>query len=418
MREPEVKPARLSVTVAEARELILGSVRPLGDETIGLTESTGRVLTEEIRAGVEIPPHDNSAMDGFAVRAEDIRSVPAELAVVEELPAGRRSQRKVGPGEAARIMTGAAIPEGADTVVMIEETKGEGERVTILKSAPKGEFVNRAGSDVGPGALIAEPGTVITPPLVGMLSAIGRTALRVAVRPRVAILATGDELVEPDRLEPDGRIVSSNSYSLKSALRALGAEALYLGIVPDEPAQIEDRFRQALGCDAVVSTGGVSVGDRDWIKQVLADLGGEMRLWRVKLRPGAPLAFSMVDGKPVFGLPGNPVSSLVTFEQFVRPAVLKMMHHANLFRPVEPAILAETYEKPTGRMHLIRVRLEEREGRRYAVSTGAQTSNVLLSMVRADGLAVIPAESERMSAGSEVLVQMLRRDDLRVDPGF
>ncbi len=418
MREPEVKPERSSVTVAEARELILDSIRPLGDETIGLTEATGRVLTEEIRAGIEIPPHDNSAMDGFAVRAEDIRTVPAELAVVEELPAGRRSQRKVGPGEAARIMTGAAIPEGADTVVMIEETKGEGERVTILKSAPKGEFVRRAGSDIGTGALIAESGTVITPPLVGMLSAIGRTSLGVAVRPRVAILATGDELVEPDRLEPDGRIVSSNSYSLKSALRALGAEALYLGVAPDEPAQIADRFRQALGCDAVVSTGGVSVGDRDWVKQVLADLGGDMRLWRVKMRPGAPLAFSMVDGKPVFGLPGNPVSTLVTFEQFVRPAVLKMMRHAKLFRPVEPAILAETYEKPAGRMHLMRVRLEEREGRRYAVSTGDQTSNVLLSMVHADGLAIIPAESERVSAGSEVSVQMLRRDDLRVDPGF
>lgn len=418
MREPEVKPERSSVTVAEARELILGSIRPLGDETIGLTEATGRVLTEEIRAGIEIPPHDNSAMDGFAVRAEDIRTVPAELAVVEELPAGRRSQRKVGPGEAARIMTGAAIPEGADTVVMIEETEGEGERVTIQKSAPKGEFVRRAGSDIGTGALIAESGTVITPPLVGMLSAIGRTSLGVAVRPRVAILATGDELVEPDRLEPDGRIVSSNSYSLKSALRALGAEALYLGVAPDEPAQIADRFRQALGCDAVVSTGGVSVGDRDWVKQVLADLGGDMRLWRVKMRPGAPLAFSMVDGKPVFGLPGNPVSTLVTFEQFVRPAVLKMMRHAKLFRPVEPAILAETYEKPAGRMHLMRVRLEEREGRRYAVSTGDQTSNVLLSMVHADGLAIIPAESERVSAGSEVSVQMLRRDDLRVDPGF
>ncbi len=418
MREPEVKPERSSVTVAEARELILDSIRPLGDETIGLTEATGRVLTEEIRAGIEIPPHDNSAMDGFAVRAEDIRTVPAELAVVEELPAGRRSQRKVGPGEAARIMTGAAIPEGADTVVMIEETEGEGERVTILKSAPKGEFVRRAGSDIGTGALIAESGTVITPPLVGMLSAIGRTSLGVAVRPRVAILATGDELVEPDRLEPDGRIVSSNSYSLKSALRVLGAEALYLGVAPDEPAQIADRFRQALSCDAVVSTGGVSVGDRDWVKQVLADLGGDMRLWRVKMRPGAPLAFSMVVGKPVFGLPGNPVSTLVTFEQFVRPAVLKMMRHAKLFRPVEPAILAETYEKPAGRMHLMRVRLEEREGRRYAVSTGDQTSNVLLSMVHADGLAIIPAESERVSAGSEVSVQMLRRDDLRVDPGF
>ena len=234
----------------------------------------------------------------------------------------------------------------------------------------------------------------------------------------MAILATGDELVEPDRLEPDGRIVSSNSYSLRSALRTLGAEPIYLGIAPDEPEQIAARLRQALGCDAVVSTGGVSVGDRDWIKQVLADMGGDMRLWRVNMRPGAPLAFAVIDGKPVFGLPGNPVSTLVTFEQFVRPALLRMMGHTRVFRPVESAILAETFEKPPGRIHFVRVVVEERDGQRYAVATGDQTSNMLLSMVRADGLAIIPAGAERVAGGSEVLVQLLGRDDLRADPGF
>ena len=418
MREPGDKARRVSVTVAEAREIILSSVEPLGSETIGLSEADGRVVMEEVRADVHIPPHDNSAMDGFAVRAEDVRNARAELSVVEDLPAGRRSQRKLGPGEAARIMTGAAIPEGADTVVMVEETESAGDRVTIKRAPSKGEFVRRAGSDVEPGLLIAEPGTVIEAPLAGMLAAIGRTTLSVAVRPRVAILATGDELVEPDRLREDGRIVSSNSYSLRAALRELGTEPIYLGIAPDEREQIEARFRQALDCDVVVSTGGVSVGDRDWIKQVLADLGGDMRLWRVNMRPGAPLAFSTIDGTPVFGLPGNPVSTLVTFEEFVRPALLRMMCHTNVFRPVESATLAETYEKPAGRMHLLRVRLEERDGRRYAVLTGDQTSNLLLSMVRADGLAIIPAEVERVPAGSEVPVQLLRRNDLRADPGF
>ncbi len=418
MREPEVKARRVSVTVAEAREIILSSVQPLGQETIDLSEAGGRVLVEEVRADIHIPPHDNSAMDGFAVRAEDVRTVPAELSVVEDLPAGRRSQRKLGPGEAARIMTGAAVPEGADSVVMVEETASAGNRVTIKRAPSKGEFVRRAGSDVEPGSLIAEPGAVIEAPLAGMLAAIGRTTLSVAARPRVAIIATGDELVEPDRLREDGRIVSSNSYSLRAALRELGAEPVYLGIAPDEREQIEARFRQALGCDVVVSTGGVSVGDRDWIKEVLADLGGAMRLWRVNMRPGAPLAFSVIDGRPVFGLPGNPVSTLVTFEEFVRPALLRMMCHTNVFRPVEPATLAETYEKPAGRMHLLRVRLEDRDGRRYAVSTGDQTSNILLSMVRADGLAIIPAEVERVRAGTEVPVQLLRRDDLRADPGF
>lgn len=414
----QVVAERISVSVAEARDLVLGSVAELGAETVGLTEAGGRVLAEEVRSSVRIPPRDNSAMDGFAVRAEDVRSVPTTLRVVEDLPAGRRSQRKLGPGEAARIMTGAALPEGADAVVMIEETEGDGEVVTIRRSAATGEFVRRAGSDVSPGLLVAEAGSVIGPALAGMLAAIGRSSLRVVARPRVAVLATGDELVEPDRLQDDGRIVSSNSYSLAAALRALGAEPVYLGIAPDEPEQIEARFRQALACDVVVSTGGVSVGDRDWIKQVMADLGGRMRLWRIRMRPGAPMAFSVIDGRPVFGLPGNPVSTLVTFEQFVRPALLRMMGHRRVFRPVEQAELAETYTKPAGRMHFVRVRVEEHGGRRTARSTGDQTSHVLLSMVRADGLVLVPAEVERVEAGSRVPVQMLGREDLREEPGF
>ena len=411
-------PERQSISVAEARELILDSVRPLGDETVGLSEARGRVLAEEIRSEVWIPPADNSAMDGFAVRAEDLTATPATLRVVDDLPAGRTSRRKIGPGEAARIMTGAAIPEGADAVIMIERTEVDGDRVRVLEAGPVGQHVRRAGADVSPGAVIATEGTVLGAAAIGMLAAIGRTTLRVAARPRVAVLATGDELVEPDRLEPDGRIVSSNSWALRAALAEIGTEPIYLGIAPDEPAALEARFRQALGCDAVISTGGVSVGDRDWIKQVLADLGGQMRLWRVNMRPGAPLAFVTVEGRPVFGLPGNPVSTLVTFEQFVRPALLRVMRHERVFRPVEPAVLDEEYRKPAGRMHFVRVRLERRGQRLHARTTGDQTSNILLSMVRADGLAIVPAETEVVPSGSEVPVQLLGRDDLRTEPGF
>ncbi len=417
-RTTEVTPQRQSVTLQEARDLILGSVEPLGDETIGLSEALGRVLAETVTSQVWIPPADSSAMDGFAVRAEDVQSVPAVLDVVEDLPAGRASRRKIGPGEAACIMTGAALPEGADAVVMIERTEPEAERVRVLESAETGQHVRRAGSDVDPGTRIANPGTVLNAACIGMLAGIGRTTLRVAARPRVAILATGDELVEPDRLEPDGRIVSSNSWALRAALREIGAEPVYLGIAPDEPGEIEARFRQALACDAVVSTGGVSVGDRDWIKQVLADLGGEMKLWRVNMKPGAPMAFVVIDGRPVFGLPGNPVSTLVTFEQFVRPALLRMMQHSEVFRPVARAVLVDEYTKPPGRMHLVRVLLEERDGRLRASTTGDQDSNVLLSMVRADGLAIVPADVERVPAGSEVPVQLLDSSDLRAVPGF
>lgn len=417
MRESP-QPERTSVSIAEARDVILGAVRPLGPETVGLRDALGRVLAEEIRAGHSIPPSDNSAMDGFALRAEDVRAVPAMLRVVEELPAGHRSSRKLGPGEAARILTGAAIPEGADAVVMQEHAERDGDRVRVLRGVETGENVRRRGSDVVPDTAIAGPGDVLGPPLIGMLAAVGRTQLQVVTRPRVAILATGDELVEPDRLTDDGRIVTSNSYGLQAALQDAGAEPVYLGIARDEPDAIAAAFREALRCDAVVSTGGVSVGDRDWIKQVLAGLGGALRLWRVRMRPGAPLAFVVVEGTPVFGLPGNPVSTLVTFEQFVRPALLAMLRQERRFRPVIRAVLTRDYEKAPGRAHLVRVTLEERDGRTFAAPTGDQSSAILLSMVRAGGLAYVAEEVTRVPAGGEVTVQLLTRRDLRADPGF
>ncbi|MCZ6571112.1 MAG: molybdopterin molybdotransferase MoeA, partial [Deltaproteobacteria bacterium] len=297
-------------------------------------------------------------------------------------------------------------------------TEYSGNRVVVRASVEFGENVRRAGSDVRQGTLIASPGAVLTPAHIGMLAAIGRTTVQVTTRPRVAILATGDELVEPDRLTDDGRIASSNSYALQAALRGVGAEPVYLGIVPDEPAALSEQFRRALACDVVISTGGVSVGDRDWIKLVLGQLGGSMQLWRVRMRPGAPLVFAMLQDRPVFGLPGNPVSTLVTFEQFVRPALLRMMRYERVFRPVESALLAEDYNKPPGRTHFVRVMLQEREGQRYAFPTGNQSSAILLSMVRADGLAIVPEETTHVEAGTEVQVQLLARDDLRTEPGF
>jgi molybdopterin molybdotransferase len=418
MAQEKVQTERQSVTVAEARQLILDSVRPLGDETVGLLDAAGRVLAEEIVSAISIPPADNSAMDGFALRAQDVARGPALLRVVDDLPAGRAPSRKLGPGEAARIMTGAAVPEGADAVVMIENTEAAGDGVRVLQAVAPGENIRRAGEDVRPGTPIAAPGERLRPPLIGMLAALGRSIVRVVQRPRVAVLSTGDELVEPDRLSADGRIVSSNSYNLQASLRELGCAITYLGIARDRPEEIEARFRQALACDAVISTGGVSVGDRDWIKQVLAGLGGRMRLWRVRMKPGAPLAFAQVEGRPVFGLPGNPVSTLVAFEQFVRPALLRMMGQSALYRPVIRAILAEDYKKTPGRLHFVRVRIEERDGQVLAWPTGDQGSHILLSMVRADGLAIAPEAAGNFEKGSEVAVQLLLRDDLRVDPGF
>jgi len=411
-------PERTSVSIDEAREIILGSLLPLGCETVGLREAVGRVLAEELSADRLVPPLDNSAMDGYALRREDVREPPAELRIVEELPAGKRSTRRIGPGEAARILTGAAIPEGADAVVRQEDTERLDGRVRVLEAAAPRENIRPAGCDCRPGTQIAGAGTRLRPAHVGAISSVGRTQVSVVVRPRVAVLATGDELVEPDRLREDGRIVSSNSYGLQAALLDAGAEPVLLPIARDEPERIEESFRRALHCDAVVSTGGVSVGDRDWIKQVLGDLGGVMRLWRVRMKPGAPLAFVVLDGRPVFGLPGNPVSTLVTFEQFVRPALLHMMHLRAIYRPVEPGILTRDYEKPAGRAHLARVQLEREDGRYRATPYADQSSAILLSMVQADGLAFIPEDATRVPAGAEVPVQLIHRDDLCEEPGY
>jgi molybdopterin molybdotransferase len=418
MREAKVEAERSSVSVAEARDLILAAAPPVGRETLGLERAIGRVLAEEIRAGVLIPPEDNSAMDGYALRAADAARAPRLLRVVDDLPAGKRSARPIGPGEAARIMTGAAIPAGADAVVMVEDTAVEGDQVRIQSVPAAGQHIRRAGSDVRPGLHVASPGELLRAPLIGMLAALGRTQVSVRARPRVAVLATGDELVEPDRLVADGRIASSNSYTLAAALREIGAEPVYLGIAPDEPDQIAAAFRAALACDAVISTGGVSVGDRDWIKQVLADLGGSLRLWRIRMKPGAPLAFVTIGERPVFGLPGNPVSTLVTFEQFVRPCLLRMMGHSAVYRPVEPAVFDAPYSKQAGRAHFVRVTLERRAGVLHARETGEQSSNILLSMVRADGLAFVAEDTTRVEAGALVPVQLLHSNDLRSDPGF
>lgn len=413
-------PRRSSVSIAEARDIILAAIVPLGPQRCPIREAVGRILAERIDSDRSIPPADNSAMDGYAVRAEDLETAPVELQVIGVAAAGHAAPQRLASGQAIRILTGAAIPTGADAVVMQEDTELSGTSLSVLEPVSRGQHIRRAGCDVAPGTPIAAPGEQLSPALVGMCAALGRSDLEVIRRPRVAILATGDELVEPEDLQDDGRIVTSNSYTLFAALTALGVEPVYLGIARDEPDIIEEHFRRGLECDAVISTGGVSVGDRDWIKQVLAKIGGEMHLWRVLMKPGAPLAFVTVAGRPVFGLPGNPVSTLVAFEQFVRPALLKMMGHTRIYRPTASAELTQPYKKPAGRAHLIRVKLETRaeDGRLLATPTGDQSSAILLSMVEAQGLAFVAESVEQVAAGEALSVQLLGRDDFVESPGF
>ncbi|UCD71637.1 MAG: molybdopterin molybdotransferase MoeA [Syntrophobacterales bacterium] len=401
------------ISVDEAMNRILARIHVLGLEKVDIISSLGRVLGEDIVAPRDIPPIDNSAMDGYAIRSVDIkgasRESPVFLKVIEELPAGALPQRSITKGEAVRIMTGAPIPTGADTVVMVEDTERAGERVSVFQGVPPGENIRRAGEDVKKGDRVISKGSLIHPAEVGMLASVGRAFVYVHQRPVVAILCTGDELVDVDEEIADHKIVSSNSYTLSAQVMECGGLPLQLGIAKDDPHEIEQRLRQGLRADVILSSAGVSVGDYDLVKDVLAGIGFQMEFWRVAMRPGQPLAFGTIGGKPTFGLPGNPVSSMISFEEFVRPSLLKMMGYKNLFRPVVEAVLKEEIRKKSGRRYFMRARVSL-EGDRYVVTTtGPQGSGILSSMVEANGLLIVPEERTEIKAGERIRVQIVDR---------
>lgn len=404
---------RTGVTVGEAQRSVLEAAPVLGPETVPALDALGRVLAEPVVSRRTLPPDDNSAMDGFAVRVEDVAKAsqdrPVELPVAFEVSAGARPERELRAGEAARILTGAPLPAGATAVVRQEDAEWEGERVRILVAASEGEHIRRAGEDVRAGEPVLDPGTEIGPAAVGLLASLGRTVVAVRQRPRVAILSGGDELVEPDGDVSGGRIVSSNSYSLAAQCRETGAEPTYLGIARDDPADLERRLRAGLRADAIVSSAGVSVGDRDYVRGVLDKLGCRIELWGVQMKPGYPFTFGRFpEGGPlVFGLPGNPVSAMVTFEQLVRPALRRMAGHRACFRPAVTATLGEPLSKKPGRLHFVRVRLERHAGELVARCTGTQSSGALSSMARADGLLIFPAADSELPEGARVRVQVL-----------
>lgn len=399
---------RQDLSVAEALEAVLEEARPLGAETVAAADALGRVLAEPVASSRDLPPADNSAMDGYALRARDATAAPVVLSVAGEVAAGEVAGGSLEPGQAVRIFTGAPIPPGADCVVRQEDTQREGDRVRLLRAPELGEHVRRAGEDVAAGESVLEPGSVLGAAHLGMLASLGRTVVSVRRRPRVAILSGGDELVEPDGDVSGGRIVASNSYSLAAQCRQAGAESFYLGIARDDPADLEQRLRAALGADVLVSSAGVSVGDRDHVRPVLEKLGCAMRFWGVLMKPGFPLVFGRFDPGPlVFGLPGNPVSAMVTFEQFVRPALLTLQGYTRRFRPRVRARLTETLRKPAGRLHFVRVELERCGDEIRARPTGNQSSGVLRSMTRAHGLLVFPADATELSEGDEASVQVL-----------
>ena len=400
------------ITVVEARDAILTRVRPIGVERVDIVSAQGRVLAEDVHATRNQPPWDNSAMDGYAVRAADTASstpdAPAELEIVEDLPAGYVAKRAVGRGQAIHIMTGAPVPEGADTIVRAERTlRVDERRVRILQPVEPGTDLRRAGEDLREGDLIIPSGMLIRPAEVGLLASTNRSHVSVYRQPRVAVLSTGDEIVDVDEPLEDGKIVDSNGYALTALVADAGGIPLRLGICPDTQETLERSLRDGLVADAIITSGGVSVGEYDYVKAALEAVGTSMDFWKVSMTPGRPLAFGAIDETVVFGLPGNPVASMVTFELFMRPALLKMQGYTHLYRPTIRAVLQEDIAKSLGRKQFIRVTLERRGDTCYASRTGEQGSGILRSMSIADGLAVSHEDQEFMKAGQEIEVMLL-----------
>ena len=422
------------LSVEQALEQILEAFHPLEPERVNIVDALNRVLAEDIHADVDIPPHSNSSMDGYAVLANDTTQAsaetPARLRVVGELAAGYVTETQVEPGAAIRIMTGAPIPPGADAVVKVEDTQADGEWVEILTPAPRGQYIRPAGEDVRQGELVLPQGTVVRPQEIGMLATLGQKTVSVIRRPRVAILATGDEVVEIDAPLGPGKIRNANSYSNAAQVLCCGGIPVMLGIASDRVQDLTAKIRAGLaqGVDLFLTSGGVSVGDFDVVKDVLA-AEGEIGFWRVRMKPGKPLAFGYLNlppvegsasnlppvggtegGKtrvPVLGLPGNPVSVMVSFEAFVRPAILKMLGRTDWQRPTVEAVLMDGVKRKDGRRHFVRVRVERQEGEYRAHLTGGQGSGILSSMVKANGFAILPEEWTHASAGARVRVILL-----------
>jgi molybdopterin molybdotransferase len=401
------------ISIAQALRHVRNSTTEGPAVAADIRDTLGLVLARDVRSRCDVPAFANSAMDGYAVRAADTRGAsrrrPVELRVVETIRAGDAPRRRVRRGEASAIMTGAPMPPGANAVLVVERTARRGDgAVRCFAPARAGEHIRRAGEDVRRGARVLRRGTVIRPQEMGMLAAIGATRVPVIRRPRVALVSTGSELVDAACRPRRGQVRDCNRLSLRGLVLKYGGIPVEFGFAGDDPGEIRRRLRRAAAaCDIVVTSGGVSVGGFDLVRRVLAGMGAREIFWRVRMKPGKPVAFGLLGKKPFFGLPGNPVSAIVTFEIFVRPALRAMMGRRRLDKPVITAILGERLEKPPDRVHLIRARVERRRGRWRAVSTGPQGSGILGSLTRADGLIVLPQQTTAAAAGSRVRVMML-----------
>jgi molybdenum cofactor synthesis domain-containing protein len=470
------------LSVTDAQKCILESVNKLGIETVALEQSLGRVLADEVCANRDIPPYDVSAMDGYAVRSEDLTQGPVKLAVIEDIKAGDMPGKTVKAGQCSRIMTGAPLPKGADAVIRVEDTLAMSDNNVQFNAAVKpGNDIRRRGEGMRNSEVVLNAGIEITPGVTGVLATVKSAHVQVYRRPRVAILSTGNELEDIDDPVDPNKIPNSNSYALMAQVQALGIEPDLLGIARDDPAELEEYLQRGLRFDVLLVSGGTSVGVHDYVRPVIESLGVQMKFWRVAMKPGHPASFGLFQrhksntskvveadevqgarraatrayladrqgserqatqraegwlrssreptGLPlagkfavadtfVFGLPGNPVSSMVCFEEFVAPALRRMMGHSSIYRSTVQARLTHDVKHQPGRTEFVRVILGKEQGSYIATSTGAQGSGMLLSMARADGLMVVPADSKGISAGEQVFVQLLDGTLFQDDAGF
>ena len=394
------------IPVEEASALILGTIEPLGEEDIKLADAAGRVLAQDVRSPVTLPPWNNAGMDGYAVRSADLMQINATLPVTGVIAAGARSVGELPPSSAMRIMTGAPVPAGADSVIRVEDTDRGTEFVTIHDHRDLKKNIRLRGGELQKNDIAVYAGTVIGPAQIGVLASVGAAKIRVHKVPSVAVIASGDELVDLDKfaeVEAGHAIVSSNSYTIRAAAAATGATIADYGIVRDDPRALANRIHAARTSDLIVTTGGVSVGAFDHTREVVRGLGGDVRIDRVRMRPGAPLAFGLIQRVPWLGLPGNPVSALVTFELFARPVIRRLRGEQAIFPLPIPVILDESIELQAPLTHFLRCVVRPGEdGELHARLTGSQSSAILTSMTIATGLLIVPHDRMRVGVGARL----------------
>lgn len=410
------------LSVTDAQQCVIARLSYLGEESVQLEQALGRVLAKDVFANRDLPPQDVSAMDGFAVRSQDLKSIPTLLRVVVDIKAGDTAEHALNAGECARIMTGAPLPCGADAVVRVEDTALKSEHEVLIKvQVGGGHDVRRKGENMRLGQPVLTAGCEITPGVVGVLATVKCASVPVFRRPRVAILSSGDELEALEAPFDPEKIPDSNSYALYAQVKALGLDPVLIGISPDVPDVLATMMAEGLNpdnFDVLLISGGTSVGDYDYVRPTLASLGVSMEFWRVEMKPGHPVAFGTKGKNIVFGLPGNPVSSMVCFEQLVVPALRKMMGYQRIYRATVQARLGCDQKKKAGRMEFVRVSLVGQNGLYEATPTGSQGSADLLSMASANGLMVLAPQSQGCKAGNMVTVQRLDGMDFQVESGL